>query len=74
MTPDALILAYLVSLLAGLSAVALYYERRRRRFEPAPSEDRVFRCGKCASVYTDDADVDRSRCPQCGMTNESINF
>ena len=74
MTPDALILGYLVSLLAGLSALALYYERRRRRFEPAASEDRVFRCVQCALVYTDDADVDRSRCPQCGVTNDSINF
>lgn len=74
MTADALILGYLVSLLAGLSVVALYYERRRRRFEPTASQDRIFRCVKCALVYTDDADVDRSRCPQCGVTNDSINF
>jgi hypothetical protein len=74
MTADALILGYLVSLLAGLSAVALYYERRRRLFEPTASHDRVFRCVKCALVYTDDSDVDRSRCPQCGVTNDSISF
>ena len=71
---DGLILFYLVSLLAGLSLIAVYYELRRKRFEPAPSEDHIFRCEKCASVYTDDADVDRSRCPQCGTTNEVFNF
>ena len=74
MSPDALILAYVVSLLAALSAVALYSDFRRKRFEPAASADRIFRCEKCAFVYTDDADVDRSRCPQCGKLNESIIF
>jgi predicted Zn-ribbon and HTH transcriptional regulator len=66
MSPDALLFAYVVSLLAALSAVALYSDFRRKRFEPTPSADRIFRCEKCAFVCTDDADVDRSRCPQCG--------
>ena len=74
MSQDALILAYVVSLLATLSALALYSELRRKRFEPTPSEDRIFRCEKCAFVYTDDADVERSRCPQCGTLNERIEF
>ena len=74
MSPDALLFVYVVSLLAGLSGVALYSDFRRKRFEPAPSEDRIFRCAQCAYVYTDDADVDRSRCPQCGMANDSIKF
>jgi predicted Zn-ribbon and HTH transcriptional regulator len=74
MTPDTLILVYVVSMLAALSAVALYSEMLRKRFEPAPSEDRIFRCEKCAFVYTDDADVERSRCPQCGVLNEQIKF
>ncbi len=74
MTIDNLIFGYLVSLLAGLSAVALYSEWLRRRFEPTPSEDRIFRCERCSFVYTDDADVDRSRCPQCGTVNDSIQF
>lgn len=74
MAVENLIFFYLVSLLAGLSAVALYSEMLRRRFEPTPSEDRIFRCEKCSFVYTDDADVDRSRCPQCGTVNDSIQF
>jgi TonB family protein len=37
-------------------------------------QDRVFRCTKCGSVYTDDPDVDRSRCVQCGQLNEAIEF
>ena len=74
MSGSALILAYVTVLLAGLAALALYSERRRRRFEPEPSHDRIFRCSRCHSVYTDDADVDRSRCPQCGAVNDSIEF
>jgi rRNA maturation endonuclease Nob1 len=74
MSSSALILAYVTVLLAGLAALALYSERRRRRFEPEPSHDHIFRCGQCHSVYTDDADVDRSRCPQCGRMNEAIVF
>ena len=74
MSLSSLIFLYLVSLLAALSVVAVYYEKRRKRFEPAPSEDRIFRCEKCAFVYTDDADVERSRCPHCGTLNREIEF
>jgi predicted Zn-ribbon and HTH transcriptional regulator len=74
MSPGALITAYVVSVLAALSSAVIYSELRRRRFRPAASEDRIFRCEKCAFVYTDDADVDRSRCPQCGALNEAITF
>ena len=69
-----LILLYVVVLLGALVFLAIYSEMRRRRFEPAPTEDRIFRCAKCSFVYTDDADVDRSRCPQCGQANEAIEF
>jgi rubrerythrin len=74
MTIPALILAYVVALLAALGGVGLYSEMRRRRFKPPPSEDRVFRCQSCGYVYTDDPDVDRSRCSQCGKLNEAIEF
>ena len=74
MTPDALIFDFTVSMLAALSIVALYSELRRKRFESPPSADRIFRCEKCAFVYTDDADVERSRCPQCGCSNHFIVF
>jgi rubrerythrin len=74
MSPDQVILLYVATLLAALSCVVVYYELRRKRFEPVPSEDHIFRCEDCSFVYTDDADVDRSRCPQCGKTNEVFNF
>jgi hypothetical protein len=74
MSVETLLLTYVVSLLAALSGLAIYYELRRKRFEPAPNKDNIFRCEKCSSVYTDDADVDRSRCPQCGTLNEVFNF
>ncbi len=69
-----LILTYVVVLLAGLVGAGIYSEIRRRRFEPTGSEDRIFRCGRCGYVYTDDPDVDRSRCSQCGQMNEAIRF
>lgn len=74
MTIPALILAYVVGLLAALLGLGLYSEMRRRRFKPAPNEDRIFRCAGCGYVYTDDPDVDRSRCAQCGKLNEAIEF
>jgi hypothetical protein len=69
-----LILTYVVVLLAGLAGAGIYSELRRRRFEPTPSEDHIFRCGHCGYVYTDDPDVDRSRCSQCGRMNKPIEF
>jgi len=74
MSADALILLYVVSLLAAISCVAIYSDVRRRRFGPASSADRVFRCHRCGLLYTDDADVERSRCSQCGWTNDAIEF
>lgn len=74
MTPDQLLTIYVLTLLSGVAAAAWVDEVRRRRFEPRPSEDRVFRCQECRYVYTDDPDVDRSRCPQCGCTNERFEF
>lgn len=71
---EQIIFLYVASLLAALFSVVVFYELRRKRFEPVPSEDHIFRCEDCAFVYTDDADVDRSRCPQCGRTNEVFNF
>lgn len=69
-----LILTYVITLLAALVAVAVYSEMRRRRFQPTPSADRIFRCPRCGYVYTDDADVERSRCSQCGLLNNAIEF
>jgi len=74
MTHDTLLLGYVAALLIGLSVVAVYIKRRQRRFGSRPSDDRVFRCEECGYVYTDDPDVDRSRCQQCGTLNEAIKF
>ena len=69
-----LILTYVVVLSAGIAGVGVYSELRRRRFQPTASEDHIFRCRRCGYVYTDDPDVDRSRCSQCGQMNEVIKF
>jgi DNA-directed RNA polymerase subunit RPC12/RpoP len=74
MSIDWLIVVYVALALGALCAVGIYSEMRRRRFGPTHSEDRIFRCAKCGFVYTDDADVDRSRCSQCGKLNEPIEF
>ncbi|MEI7532837.1 MAG: hypothetical protein WCK57_00575 [Verrucomicrobiae bacterium] len=69
-----LLMIYVALTLGALCAVGIYSELERRRFGPAHPEDRVFRCAKCGLVYTDDADVDRSRCTQCGKLNEPVVF
>ena len=74
MTPDAILFAYVAVLLAALSITAILSELRRRRFRPAPTVDHVFRCEQCGSLYTDDPDVERSRCSQCGTLNEAGHF
>ena len=74
MSIPALILTYVLTLMAALCGVGIYSEMRRRRFKPTPSEDRIFRCANCGYVYTDDPDVDRSRCSQYGKLNEAIEF
>ena len=74
MSIQLLLTAYVALALGTLCVVGIFSELRRRRFGPAHPEDRVFRCQKCGYVYTDDADVDRSRCTQCGRLNEPIVF
>ena len=74
MSAPTLIFGYVTLLLGGLVALTIYSEMRRRRFRPSASEDKIFRCEKCGFVYTDDSDVDRSRCSQCGKANVPIQF
>ncbi|MGH7975184.1 MAG: hypothetical protein ACREDS_08385 [Limisphaerales bacterium] len=74
MPASALIVIYVAALLGALIGLWIYSEMRRRRFGPSHSEDRIFRCKDCGCVYTDDPDVDRSRCSQCGKLNEPIVF
>jgi len=69
-----LIFTYVLVTLGGLCALGVYAELRRRSFEPASTEDTIFRCHKCGYVYTDEPDLDRSRCSQCGQMNEAIRF
>lgn len=72
--PDRVFIIYVAVLLGSLMILWIANAMRRRRFLSGPAEDRVFRCSRCASVYTDDPDVDLSRCPQCGLMNEPFDF
>jgi len=74
MPTDLLIAFYVAATLGALCLLALYHGQRQRRFGSMPSKDHIFRCEQCHYVYTDDADVDRSRCPQCGRLNDAISF
>jgi predicted Zn-ribbon and HTH transcriptional regulator len=74
MTIPQLILTYLLVVTGGLSVIVIYMELRQRHFKPTATNDRIFRCSKCGYVYTDDPDVERSRCSQCGQMNEAIEF
>jgi rubrerythrin len=73
MNVEQLIFTYVLATLGavGLLTVA---EMRRRTFGPTPSDDHVFRCEGCGFLYTDDPDVDRSRCPNCGRMNDMFRF
>lgn len=73
MSTPTLIVIYVAGLLAALCGLGIYSELRRRHFGPS-LQDRIFRCRNCGYVYTDDPDVDRSRCAQCGKLNEPIEF
>jgi len=68
------IFAYFVVMLLVICGSSWYVERHRRSFEADSSDDSIFRCRKCGYVYTDDPDVDLSRCPQCGTSNEVFEF
>ena len=74
MNPGHLIVLYVAVTLGTLCALGIYSEMRRRRFSPAHPKDSIFRCKQCGFVYTDDADVDRSRCSQCGKLNDKVEF
>jgi predicted Zn-ribbon and HTH transcriptional regulator len=54
--------------------VAFYTRQRGLDFEPDPNRDNVFSCEECEYVYTDDDDVERSRCPECGVMNRPVVF
>lgn len=69
-----LLFIYVAVALSALCGAGIFSEMRRRRFGPGHPEDRVFRCTKCGFVYTDDPDVDRSRCTQCGKLNTPVEF
>jgi len=74
MSASTLIVFYVSILLGSLCVLGIYSEMRRRHFGPSHLQDRIFRCRNCGSVYTDDPDVDRSRCAQCGKMNDPIEF
>ena len=74
MDPLTLTTLWMTALLAGVGVLSLLSDLRRRRIGADVSQDRVFRCVRCTSVYTDDSDEERSRCPQCGKTNEAFRF
>lgn len=74
MSTQAMIEVYVALALSALLGLWIWSEMRRRRFGPSHSEDRIFRCQNCGFVYTDDPDVDRSRCAHCGKLNEPIAF
>jgi hypothetical protein len=69
-----LLVLYVALTLGAICALGIYSEMRRRRFGPTHSDDTIFRCENCSSVYTDDPDVDRSRCAHCGKMNEPMVF
>lgn len=66
------ILAFLITNLALVFAVTLYYSvrwyRRMPRHRAAPF---IFRCTVCGHVYLDHRNVPMAECGKCGTMNES---
>ena len=63
-----------ISATVPTARAAKFLRRRDVKFDPATSRDNVFRCEGCEYVYTDDGDVERSLCPECGAMNSSVQF
>ena len=74
MSPSSVIFIFLFMLLAGWGLAAFYLRRRDVGFNPEPSGDTIFECQACDRFYTDDADVERSLCPECGEMNSPVQF
>jgi rubrerythrin len=72
--PETLLALFVIALLAVLGGLVLLDELRARRIRSSRVPDHIFRCEQCSLVYTDDPEVERSRCPQCGRTNGVFNF
>ena len=68
------IFLFLLVLLGGWAILAFVLRRQDVEFGPVESGDQVFWCEECDYVYTDDADVERSLCPECGRMNNSVQF
>jgi|TARA_B100001971_G_C18263544_1_gene589429 predicted Zn-ribbon and HTH transcriptional regulator len=69
-----IIFLFLTVLLVGWAMIAYYARRQNVKFDYSVSHDRVFHCKGCEYVYTDDDDVERSLCPECGQMNNSVQF
>lgn len=74
MPPETFLALLVLGLVAALGTLAVLDELRQRRIRSPRAPDTIFRCSKCSLVYTDDPKVDRSRCPQCGVTNGVFQF
>lgn len=74
MPPEIFLALFVLGLLAALGALLAGDELRRRRIRSGREADNIFRCQECSLVYTDDPEVERSRCPQCGRTNGVFKF
>ncbi len=74
MFPTEIIFVFLFLLLSGLAGLAFYTRQQSFDLGPASSGDKVFRCAECDYVYTDDEDVERSLCPECGRMNSPVQF
>ena len=74
MLTSEVIFLFLIVLLAGWAVVAFYTRRQDVKFDHAASHDHGFWCEGCEYVYTDDGDVERSLCPECGKMNNSVQF
>ena len=71
---ESILFDVVAGLLGAMAWLAWRFDRQHRQFRTGGSADHLFRCRQCGFLYTDDADVDLSRCPQCRTMNEEVEF
>ena len=74
MSSSEIVFFFLLIVMIGWSFLAFYMRRRDVNYGLKSSGDRIFRCKECDYVYTDDDDVERSLCPECGRMNSPVQF
>lgn len=66
------LMAPLLTGLAGLALLSIYYALQRATRRGHKRRARLYRCTVCGHVHEDTRNVPLSSCPRCGRLNEAV--